>query len=691
MRRPASFAITAALFAAGVTLRGEISWPRIAPHDAGFDPARLEELRADLASRRTTALLVLRYGRVALEWYAPGADADRPHYTASMAKGLVGGGGLLLAVDDRRVAVDDLASKFIPSWRDDPRKSRITLRQLATHSSGIEDAEQDGRPHAELPGWKGAFWRREPDPFSIALAQAPLVFEPGTSYQYSNPGMAALGYALTAAYRGAEHADLRRLLSARIMTPLGIPESEWSIGYGRAYRLDGLDLYAPWGGGSFTPRAVARVGELLLHRGLWQGRSLIRRTSVERAVAAAGTPLPPRTAADPAPAPGLGFWSNSDGVWAGVPRDAFAAAGAGHQILLVVPSLDLVAVRMGEALEPGAASYWGPAYERFLRPLAASVARGAPYPPSPAVGSVEFAPPESITRSAIDSDNWPITWGDDDAQYTSYGDGFGFEPGTEKKLSLGLARITGPPERYHAENLRSQSAERAGDGRAGPKASGMLMAGGVLYMWVRNTGNAQLAWSEDRGRTWAWGFKLDTGFGSPAFLNFGANYAGGRDGWVYAYSQDGASAYESDDFLVLARAPKGRLRDRSAWEFFAGTDGAGGPRWTPDIAARQPVFRHVGRCQRVDAVYNPGLRRYLLALGYDHHGGWGIFDAPEPWGPWTTVFHTDNWGLGGTHGYRLPAKWISADGRTLWLVFSGAKGPGLHYDAFSLRRVQLHR
>ena len=275
-------------FAAVVGVRGEVAWPRIGPAAAGFDPARLEDLRADLASRRTTALLVLRHGRVALEWYAPGTAADKPHYTASMAKGLVGGVGLLLAVDDRRVAIDDLASKFIPSWRDDPRKARITVRQLATHSSGIEDAEQDGRPHTELPGWKGAFWRREPDPFSIALTQAPLVFEPGTSYQYSNPGMAALGYVLTAAYRGTEHADLRRLLAARLMTPLGIPESEWSIGYGRAYRLDDLDLYAPWGGGSYTPRAVARVGEALLHRGQWQGRSLVRRATVERAVAEIG-------------------------------------------------------------------------------------------------------------------------------------------------------------------------------------------------------------------------------------------------------------------------------------------------------------------------------------------------------------------------------------------------------------------
>ena len=206
------------------------------------------------------------------------------------------------------------------------------------------------------------------------------------------------------------------------------------------------------------------------------------------------------------------------------------------------------------------------------------------------------------------------------------------------------------------------------------------MAGGVLYMWVRNTGNSQLAWSEDHGRTWQWGFRFDTSFGSPSFLNFGRNYQGARDEYVYVYSQDGPSAYDSDDHVVLARAPQARLRDRSAWEFFAG-DGS----WTRDIDRRRPVFSYPAHCQRVEVVYNAGLRRYLMALSYNHDSGWGLFDAPEPWGPWTTVFNSEKWDLAGTHGYRLPSKWISPDGRTMYLVFSGVKP----WDAFCLRRLTL--
>jgi Domain of unknown function (DUF4185) len=204
-------------------------------------------------------------------------------------------------------------------------------------------------------------------------------------------------------------------------------------------------------------------------------------------------------------------------------------------------------------------------------------------------------------------------------------------------------------------------------------------------MWVRNVGNAQLLWSEDHGRTWHWDFKLETSFGSPAFLNFGKNYDGARDDYVYVYSQDGPNAYESDDHVVLARVPKKKVRDRSAYEFFVKLDSSGQPLWTRSIEQRGVVFSYPRHVQRVDAVYNPGIKRYLLAAGFNHSGGWGIFDAPEPWGRWTTAFHNESWDVGGTHGYRLPSKWISSDGRTMHLVFSGVKD----YDAFCVRKLTL--
>ena len=682
-----------------------LDWPSAPPESLGMDAGRLDAMREQLAKRGTKNLVVVRRGKIVYEWYAPDAGPGKRHYTASLAKALVGGMSLLLALQDGRLKPDDPAGKFIPAWKDHPQKSRITIRHLATHSSGVEDAEEDHQPHNQLPGWKGAFWKREPDPFSISIEQAPVIFEPGSAYAYSNPGMAALAYAVTASLRGAPQEDIRALLQARVMDPLGIPEQEWSIGYGRGYALDGLTLYANWGGGSFTARAVARVGQLMLQRGEWNGRPLLAPEWVDKVTAFADTPLPPRPAGNPAPASGLGWWTNHDGAWPRVPRDAFAGAGAGNQVLLVVPSLDLVVVRNGAVLgEPAAGEgFWGGVLKYLFDPLMDSVvqftgggsgASNLPHPASRAVTGIRFGEFAATRCDAPGSDNWPSTWAGDGHLYTSYGDGWGFEPRTEKKLSQGLARILGSVEDFRGENLRSPSAEREGDGAKGPKASGLLMVDGVLYMFVRNVRHSQLVWSKDHGKTWQWGFRFgessfeDT-FGSPTFLNFGRNYGGARDAYVYLYSQDGPSAYESDDRLVLARVPKGRVRERAAYQFFVRLDEQGQPVWSRDIADRGAVFAYPGHCQRADVVYNAGIGRYLLALGYGHAGGWGIFDAPEPWGPWTTVFHTPYWGLGDTHGYRLPSKWISKDGRDLALVFSGRTHNGRLWDAFCVRRITL--
>jgi hypothetical protein len=54
-----------------------------------------------------------------------------------------------------------------------------------------------------------------------------------------------------------------------------------------------------------------------------------------------------------------------------------------------------------------------------------------------------------------------------------------------------------------------------GDGAKDAKPSGMLIAGGILYMLVRNVNNSQLAWSSDHGRTWRWGLRFTAGFASP--------------------------------------------------------------------------------------------------------------------------------------------------------------------------------
>ncbi|HCO94529.1 MAG TPA: hypothetical protein DIU00_11365, partial [Phycisphaerales bacterium] len=387
------------------------------------------------------------------------------------------------------------------------------------------------------------------------------------------------------------------------------------------------------------------------------------------------------------------WWTNFDGVWSKVPRDAFAGAGAGNQVMLVVPSLDLIIVRNGSNLFDSSKGegFWA-GIERFLfNPVMDAVA-GPPYPPSDMIKKIAWAPADEIIRKASGSDNWPITWADDDNQYTAYGDGWGFEPKTKEKLSLGIAKITGLPPNFKGVNIRTKTGERLGQGAKGAKASGMLMLDGVLYMLVRNTGNSQLAWSTDHGKSWMWsGWKFETSFGAPTFLNFGRNYAGATDQFVYIYSDDSDSAYEPVDRFVMARAAKNEIRNRGSYKFFKGLDEQGGPVWTKNIRQRGAVFVNPDNCYRSQVSYNRGLKRYLWCQvlpasrhlqGTRFQGGFGIYDAPQPWGPWTTVYYTQDWDVGPGETSSFPTKWISGDGKTCYLLFSGD-------DCFSVRKAEL--
>jgi CubicO group peptidase (beta-lactamase class C family) len=686
--------------------RGQsFEWRTAAPASQGFSAQKLESLQQDLAAKKTRALLVVRNDRIVCEWFADGQTAATKQSTASLAKAIVGGLSFAVAANDGLIARDDPAWKYVPQWKDDPLKSKITVRHLGSHTSGIDDShnreeQARGVDQGSYTGWSGEFWRwrngkqRPPnDAFTISRDVAPMLFEPGKDFQYSNPGIAMLTWCVTAAIKGTEQADVRTLLRERIMRPIGASDDEWSCGYGQTEVVEGLPMVANWGGGSYTPRATARIGRLVLRKGDWDGKQLLSPQSVEAMTKDAG--LPGHC--------GMGWWTNGDGRYPDLPRDAVWGAGAGHQLLLVIPSLQLIAVRNGSAFPDG--EFSNAAVHHLFEPLVAAITartervrvdaipRGeAPYPPSPVIAGIEWAPKESIRLAASGCDNWPLTWADDGHLYGAYGDANGWNAELEKKVSCGLAKVSGGPDDFRGETIRSATFEMPGDGPRGRKCSGILMVDGVLYVWMRNAGNSILGWSGDHGQTWTFAdWKFTDGFGAPTFLNFGRNYDGARDEFVYVYSTDSDSAYVPSDRMVLARVPKDRLRDRAAYEFFVKLDDAGQPVWSKQIDERGAAFTHPGRCYRSGVTYNAPLQRYLWcqvhpestdSRGPRFQGGFGVYDAPEPWGPWTTVYFTNAWDVGPGDTNSFPTKWMSNDGRTMHLVFSGD-------DHFSVRQCTV--
>ena len=95
---------------------------------------------------------------------------------------------------------------------------------------------------------------------------------------------------------------------------------------------------------------------------------------------------------------------------------------------------------------------------------------------------------------------------------------------------------------------------------------------------------------------------------------------------------------------------------------------------------RDFVIRHSrGVGWNLSVSHNAPLGRYLLSTEHTetHRGKLGIFDAPHPWGPWTTVAYYENWGQGhvpvNTFYWNFSNKWLNSDGTHFSLIFTGRK------------------
>jgi hypothetical protein len=302
---------------------------------------------------------------------------------------------------------------------------------------------------------------------------------------------------------------------------------------------------------------------------------------------------------------------------------------------------------------------------------------------------------DRTARTAAEgSDIWPLTWADDGLLYTPWGDGGGFGgTNTDGRVSFGVARIEGGKRDYRGSNLAG--------GKNAPhpapftgKSEGILALGKTLYLWRDGDGSSpgyfkffELWRSDDRGATWqAAGVRFsrekgdfsgaDAGMFAPAFCQFGQAYAGARDDYVYTYAPDSIDPshwhIRLPGRINLLRVPREKIESKAAYEFFTGLDSKMAARWSAIPGDRQPVWADgKNGTHRIAVSYNPGLKRYLLTTITLNRDGWlSIYDAPEPWGPWThvhTEFEPERWGTY-TILFTFVNKWLSADGRDFVLV-----------------------
>src|SRR5258708_34686092 len=92
--------------------------------------------------------------------------------------------------------------------------------------------------------------------------------------------------------------------------------------------------------------------------------------------------------------------------------------------------------------------------------------------------------------------------------------------------------------------------------------------------------------------------------------------------------------------------------------------------------------------------YNAPLHLYLLVSSHGTgngellNGSLGVFAARAPWGPWRTLYYSNNWSPGISYEQKFPPHYMSAGGRQMWCLFSGNEGTPYK---FALRRAVLAR
>ncbi|HEX4243670.1 MAG TPA: PASTA domain-containing protein [Steroidobacteraceae bacterium] len=340
----------------------------------------------------------------------------------------------------------------------------------------------------------------------------------------------------------------------------------------------------------------------------------------------------------------------------------------------------------------------------------------SPYPQSSILSGITWNE-STKQRYASGSDIWDSAWASDGQVYGVWGDGNGFTAPAKKQI--GVSQLAGSPDSGPLVGtdvyLGSPSPRAGGCGQkptVGGKPHGVAaLPNGVIYMFHSTydlcTSQAWLARSLDNGVTWtddvAGAVWPDAnGFNPSAILQYGAGQYGALmpDATYvpYVYIYGGKTGAAFTQYLARVPAfPSNAIESAGNWSYYAGTDASGNPVWAASSAQAVPVWSDPNYSESLAVSFDAAIGRYVA---YDDHGNAcggspcerqvSLFDAPNPWGPWSTFDYEeqfDNANCGGNClgsqeavGWAMMQKWFSPDGLSLWVEYSSQNA----YDSLNL-------
>jgi CubicO group peptidase (beta-lactamase class C family) len=314
-------------------------WSVATPESVGLDSARLCAIAARMkeTDANVHAVVIVRHGKLVFEQYFAGYDerwdvagqydhdATTKHDMRSASKSVI---SLLvgIAIDRKLIAgTDEAVVKFFPEYASVKSTGwdQIKIRHLLTMSSGMRwDENRDWEDPKNDEPHLGS----EADPLRYILSK-PIAKPPDTVWTYNGGSTDLLGSILERVSGKPLEAFARDVL----FQPLGITDFEW-----RNYPKNGK--IAPAIGLRVRPRDAAKIGQIVLNRGMWGGRQIVSRQWIAQS-------MRPRFQA-------IGYFSGlffygqqwwlGRSIAQGNEVKWIAAMGSGGQRLFIVPDRDLV-------------------------------------------------------------------------------------------------------------------------------------------------------------------------------------------------------------------------------------------------------------------------------------------------------------------------------------------------------------
>ena len=344
------------------------------------------------------------------------------------------------------------------------------------------------------------------------------------------------------------------------------------------------------------------------------------------------------------------------------------------------------------------------------------------------------------------ADTWYPSWAEDDRLYSPYTDGGcprldgswetsnsagenattgqavieGNDPMNLTVYSLGLSKASPSPYqgRYPCGSLMYNKVWYYGTYCLAP--AGSAQYGDSTFNWPWMGPFVGFRYSTDYGRTWTetahtpekplFGETGINGYpvklGSPHFVDFGKNMQYSPDGKAYIvahgavrndnpYRFYNVSWITGDQIYLIRVSPSvENMNNPSAYEFYAGRDKSGNPVWTKDFSKIKPLIEWDNNMGCVTITYNAPMKKYLMCVT---DGGntcarmnTYILESDRLEGEWKMVTYMKDFGEQ-AYFVNIPSKFISTDGKSAWLLYSGnfapdwngmkikANPPGSHY------------